>query len=299
MTKRYDRGVGTKKQVDIMVLLLLLTVLAMGLYWAWDTGRAERAEERQTVVAADRGAYLFARNCRVCHGRTGKGVSENVSFPGIPLNIEPNRPTDPTELKALQLRLGDTVRCGRAGTLMPAWHLDYGGSLNDEQIRQLVMLITTNAGNAWDKELKYSDELDAQFELPAPPSATDLSQINPGYCGAVVRAGPAVTPAAEPAEIPPAWITQGEKLAISFACASCHTTTGATGVGPTWKGLYASTVTLSDGSTVTANWGYLSESIRTPGAKVVQGFQAVMPTYTSLTDADINALIAYIKSLGQ
>jgi uncharacterized membrane protein YjgN (DUF898 family) len=38
----------TSRQVDVMVLLLLLTVLAIGLYWAWDSVRAERAEERQT-----------------------------------------------------------------------------------------------------------------------------------------------------------------------------------------------------------------------------------------------------------
>jgi mono/diheme cytochrome c family protein len=179
---------------------------------------------------------------------------------------------------------------------MPPWHLDYGGSLNDEQIRQLVLLITTNAGDAWEKELKYSNELDAQFELPAPPSAADPTQINTGYCGAVARAATVATPVGE---VPPAWIAQGEKVAVSFACTSCHTSTGATGVGPTWKDLYGSTVTLTDGSTVTADWAYITESILTPGAKITEGFQAVMPTYTSLSDADINSLAAYIKSLGE
>ncbi len=282
-----------------MVLLLLLTVLAMGLYWAWDSVRAERAEERQAETAAERGAHLFAQNCRLCHGRTGQGVSENPIFPGIPLNIEPNRPTDAAELKSLQLRLRDTIRCGRAGTIMPPWHLDYGGSLNDEQIRQLVVLITTDAGDAWEKELKYSSELDAQFELPAPPSATDSTQINTGYCGAVARAAAAATPVGEPTEVPPAWIAQGEKVAISFACISCHTSSGAKGVGPTWRGLYGSTVTLTDGSTVTADWAYITESISAPRVKIAEGFQAVMPTYASLSDADINALAAYIKSLGE
>ncbi|HJX61231.1 MAG TPA: c-type cytochrome [Dehalococcoidia bacterium] len=282
-----------------MVLLLLLTVLAIGLYWAWDSVRAERAEERQAETAAERGAHLFAQNCRLCHGRTGQGVSENAAFPGIPLNIEPNRPTDAAQLKSLQLRLRDTIRCGRAGTIMPPWHLDYGGSLNDEQIRQLVALITTNAGDAWEKELKYSTELDAQFELPAPPLATDPTQINSGYCGAVAGAATVATPVGEPTEVPPAWIAQGEKVAISFACTSCHTSNGATGVGPTWKELYGSTVTLNDGSTVTADSAYITESIRSPAVKITEGFQAVMPTYTSLSDADINSLAAYIKSLGE
>jgi mono/diheme cytochrome c family protein len=289
----------TSRQVDVMVLLLLLTVLAIGLYWAWDSVRAERAEERQTETAAERGAHLFAQNCRLCHGRTGMGASENVIFPGIPLNIEPNRPTDATELKSTQLRLGDTIRCGRAGTIMAPWHLDYGGSLNDEQIRQLVVLITTNAGAAWDKELQYSDELDVQFELPVPPSATDPTQINSGYCGSVARAATAATPAGEPTEVPAAWAPQGERVAIAFACTSCHTSSGAKGVGPTWKALFGSTVPLTDGSTVVADWGYITESIRSPGAKITEGFQAVMPTYSSLSDADINALAAYIKSLGE
>jgi cytochrome c oxidase subunit 2 len=70
-------------------------------------------------------------------------------------------------------------------------------------------------------------------------------------------------------------------------------------VGPTWKALFGSTVPLTDGSTVTADWGYITESIRSPGAKITEGFQAVMPTYSSLSDADINALAAYIKSLGE
>lgn len=41
---------------------------------------------------------------------------------------------------------------------------------------------------------------------------------------------------------------------------------------------------------------YLRESIRNPNAKVVQGFAPIMPQF-SLSDAQIEALIAYIKSL--
>ena len=81
-----------------MIALVFLTLVALGLYWAWDSGRAEKAEERQLEVAAERGAHLFAKDCRLCHGRTGKGVAEDPSYPGIPLNIEPNRPSDPAEL---------------------------------------------------------------------------------------------------------------------------------------------------------------------------------------------------------
>jgi nitrate reductase gamma subunit len=71
VTKRYDPGMRTSRQVDIMVLLLLLTVLAMGLYWAWDSVRAERAEERQAETAAERGSS--SRRTAASYGRTGKG----------------------------------------------------------------------------------------------------------------------------------------------------------------------------------------------------------------------------------
>ena len=47
-----------------------------------------------------------------------------------------------------------------------------------------------------------------------------------------------------------------------------------------------------------ADENYIRESILNPQAKVVVGFQPVMPTYQGiLKDRDIDALIAYIKSL--
>jgi mono/diheme cytochrome c family protein len=283
-----------------MIALVFLTLLAVGLYWAWDSSRAEKAEERQLEVAAERGAYLFAKNCRLCHGRTGTGAAEDPTFPGIPLNIEPNRPTDPAELKALQTKFTDTIRCGRAGKIMPPWHLDYAGPLNDEQIRQLVLLMTTNAGNAWEKELKFSDEFDQEFELPAPPAADDPAFITELACGQVAAA-PA-TPVGTPVPLtpaPPEVIEKGLQLAEAFACTSCHTATGEEATGPTWKGVSGSMVTLIDGSTVEVDYLYLRESITSPSAKVVEGFQNVMPTYTVLTAEDIDAIIAYIHSLRQ
>ncbi|MGQ9573154.1 MAG: c-type cytochrome [Dehalococcoidia bacterium] len=289
---------NTRKQVNVMIALVFLTLLTVALYWAWDTGRAEKAEERQLEVAADRGAHLFAKNCRLCHARTGKGAAEDPTYPGAPLNIEPNRPTDPTELKSLQVKFTDTLRCGRAGKIMPPWSVDYGGPLNDEQIRQLVLLITTNAGNAWEKELKYSDEFDQQFELAPPPAADDPALITELACGQVAAA-PA-TPVGTPVPLtpaPPEVIAKGFQLVEAFACTACHTTTGEESTGPTWKGLSGSTVTMTDGSSVVVDYSYLRESIVNPSAKVVEGFQNVMPTYTVLTAADIDAIIAYIHSL--
>ena len=185
---------NTRKQINVMVALMFLTLLAFGIYYAWDSTRASNAETRQQEETAARGAHLFAQNCRVCHGREGRGALENPAFPGLPLNVEANRPTEPSQLAALQKRFTDTIRCGRVGTIMPPWSLDEGGSLNDDQIRQLVVFITTNAGDAWDKEIEESKRLDAQFELPPAPNPADEAFINKSSCGQVFRGGAAATP---------------------------------------------------------------------------------------------------------
>jgi len=189
---------NTRKQINVMVGLMFVTLLAFGVYYGWDSTRASDAEARQQEETAARGAHLFAQNCRVCHGREGRGALEDPSFPGLPLNVDINRPTDPSQLSALQKRFTDTIRCGRVGTLMPAWSQDEGGSLNDEQIRQLVVFITTNAGNAWDKEIEESKRLDAQFELPAAPKPDDPAFINKSSCGQVFRGGAATPTATAP-----------------------------------------------------------------------------------------------------
>ncbi len=92
----------------------------------------------------------------------------------------------------------------------------------------------------------------------------------------------------------------GELVAKNSGCLGCHTTDGSTLVGPTWQGIYGSQETLTDGTAVEVNDEYLRESIVDPNAKIVEGFTPnLMPaTYgDSLSDSDIDAIIAYIKTL--
>ena len=114
----------------------------------------------------------------------------------------------------------------------------------------------------------------------------------------------ATTPPAEtPAETPPAGgdlAAQGMTITQNQGCLGCHSTDGSRLVGPTWQGVYGSQETLTDGTTVTVDDEYIRESIVDPNAKVVQGFQPnIMPQNfgQTLSDSDIEALIAYIKSL--
>ena len=96
-------------------------------------------------------------------------------------------------------------------------------------------------------------------------------------------------------------VAQGQELSVSLGCTGCHSTDGSSGVGPTWKGLAGSQVTLTDGSTVTADDTYLTTSIENPDKQIVQGFQAgIMSakiTPGSVPTPDVQALVAYIDSL--
>jgi cytochrome c oxidase subunit 2 len=90
---------------------------------------------------------------------------------------------------------------------------------------------------------------------------------------------------------------QGQKLYSSKGCVACHTTTGAKLVGPTWKGIWSKTESTDKGQ-VTVDENYVRESILDPQAKLVAGFPPTMPTFRGqITDAEIDEIIAFIKSL--
>jgi cytochrome c oxidase subunit 2 len=82
-----------------------------------------------------------------------------------------------------------------------------------------------------------------------------------------------------------------------LGCASCHDAT-AGARGPALSGLYGSTVHLRDGRVIVADDEFLRESILSPGLKVHEGFQDLMPAYQGQIDFDeMNALLIYLKSL--
>jgi cytochrome c oxidase subunit 2 len=92
-------------------------------------------------------------------------------------------------------------------------------------------------------------------------------------------------------------LQQGAALFTQLACVTCHLADGS-GRGPSLVGVFGSKVTLEDGSTVTADESYLRESILTSQAKIVKGYEHVMPTFQGLINEDgIAALIEYVKSM--
>ncbi|BCW98468.1 MAG: hypothetical protein KatS3mg024_1295 [Armatimonadota bacterium] len=149
----------------------------------------------------------------------------------------------------------------------------------------------------------------AQAQAPAAP--TQQVSTTPGANMAAQPQTTSAMPAAKTTSPPAAsnaaassndaaLVAEGEKLMARYACSSCHSSDGSRIVGPTFKGLYGSSVTvLVDGKerTVRADEAYIERSIREPNAEIVKGYQPLMPGQPNLTAEEVKAMIAYIKSL--
>jgi cytochrome c2 len=98
-------------------------------------------------------------------------------------------------------------------------------------------------------------------------------------------------------------VALGRRLYMADSCSACHTLNGSPSVGPSWKGLYGSHVTLTTGRTVIANVAYLTKHIVDPNAMTVRGFPSgvmastIAPLDLSSKPKDVAALVAFIKSL--
>jgi len=126
------------------------------------------------------------------------------------------------------------------------------------------------------------------------------------YCGTQHSGMIGYIIALEPAEFQ-AWLsggatavsmaTAGENLFQKLGCVSCHAPND-TGRGPSLVGLLGKVVRLQSGASVTADEDYIRESILNPQAKIVAGYQPIMPTFKGLISEDgIMQIIAYLKSL--
>jgi len=89
----------------------------------------------------------------------------------------------------------------------------------------------------------------------------------------------------------------GQQLFQQFGCQTCHRE-GSGQRGPMLDGLFRKRVQLAGGRTAVADEEYIRESIMNPAAKMVQGFQPLMPTYKNqLNQEQLNQIVEYVKSM--
>ena len=128
---------NTQRQIFLIVVLMFISVAGCAAYTTIDLPiRAERQADFFEAESIERGALLYANNCRTCHGIRGEGGV------GLTLNKAAFRNQEPLVLSQNQDLIRRTLTCGRAGTLMPAWLDSNGGSLTANQLEHLVRLLT-------------------------------------------------------------------------------------------------------------------------------------------------------------
>jgi cytochrome c oxidase subunit 2 len=89
----------------------------------------------------------------------------------------------------------------------------------------------------------------------------------------------------------------GRKLFLKHQCVVCHSA-DASARGPVLEGLYLRPVQMQDNRTLLADDNYLRESIVAPEAKIVAGYEPIMPSYAQqLNEEELIQLVEFIKSL--
>ena len=94
-------------------------------------------------------------------------------------------------------------------------------------------------------------------------------------------------------------VATGEEIFSQRACNTCHRPDTEVR-GPSLIGLVGKQVRLTGGRKLIADETYIRESILNPGAKVVAGYEPIMPTFQGqLSEEELVQLLSYIKSLGK
>ena len=271
----------------IGTLLILITTAVVIVYGLNERNRMEEFEMAQQGRAIEAGATLFEAQCSRCHGTQGTGI------PGLcpPLNDRyffDQRMKDVGWNGTLEDYIVSTASSGRLSSTrpdqypgqgvpaMPSFSQQVGGPLRDDQIRNIAAFI-----------MNWEETATAIQEVPTPSgplAGTDITKT---------------LPQGDP--------QNGEVLAQSFACTTCHIDAP---TGPYWPasdtepaiGERSETrIAQSDysGQAGTAD-EYLYEAIVNPGIYLVTGFaDGVMPNNygSTLTEQDLADIIAYLLSL--
>jgi len=268
--------------VFALVGAYLFTLLVVRADASSETWRGKGAAQHPQEAAGTRGRNLYANFCFDCHGKDGKG---DVGV-GLPLNKPDFKydtiKADPAKLAVTESLLDLTIHRGRPkpppGISMPAWGTADGGSLNDEQISQLMAFIEHGTDADWGDIVTIRREL-ALSEVPNPPK-------------------PVVT-STDPVE-------RGHQLTLTY-CTTCHSfTTGTTSPVPQAPnlGTYGSAGPLNtENKAAKAAAGSSDQWLidwESHAPKVKPGI--IMPIFAQaeggqLTPENITDIVAYLKSL--
>ncbi len=267
---------NTQKQITLLVALVFVLLGGCAAYTVYDQPREEKSLTSQQGLVAERGARLFARYCRQCHGNAGEGrIGPALSRAEL---------QDPAKLTENQIWITDTISCGRIGKIMPPWAIREGGALNDEQIHDLVTLITTNAGDGWAKAGDFS----AEENKVAPVASVDDVIKAGAITGASQRVCGQLAPATETPVVDTGTLPTDLKVADKWTETTTDNKFSVTAMAI--QGGTAATITVDNKGAAIHNWQALG-----PDGKVLKD-DAGKDIGTALTDAGKTSTVTFTLS---
>lgn len=133
-SKRLDKTLASA------VVLSGILALSLPIYFISEQNRQEGFVEEFDEVALERGAHLYEEfQCGVCHGTNGGGGVAAFVEKRSGINVAWSAPAinsvfyryDPEEVRFW-------IVYGRANSPMPAWGLEGGGPMNEQQVDELM-----------------------------------------------------------------------------------------------------------------------------------------------------------------
>jgi cytochrome c oxidase subunit 2 len=88
----------------------------------------------------------------------------------------------------------------------------------------------------------------------------------------------------------------GKRVYDEKGCSGCHSVDGTPGVGPSFRGIWGKVHAIQGGGSVKVDEGYVRESIVNPGAKIVAGFENLMPPIP-LEEREVQGVVTFLQSL--
>jgi uncharacterized cupredoxin-like copper-binding protein/mono/diheme cytochrome c family protein len=193
--------VGAVQKLATVVIVGLVALSALLVVYLADEPNRMAAEvvEKQEF-AIENGMNIYLQNCVICHGPAGEGYSEpgaeGTGRIGAPLGgdtelgraaTELNQSDDPVVREQRFNLITETIHQGRG--LMPAFGrgAEGGALLNDEQIRNLALMIQNV-----DWDLVYNETIAASGgypTFPPPPAPAGGAQPTPAPAGTTPGAG--------------------------------------------------------------------------------------------------------------
>jgi cytochrome c oxidase subunit 2 len=248
-------------------------------FQAWVKGMHTASDAPVAGSPEASGRDLFGGNCSTCH-------TNNSTTPG----------SYGREISSQQARWNGWVSDIENSGIVSAPNLTHfgerstlGAGLKDLTQESLIQWITDPSsikiGTRMQKHAAVYNTSDGTANLtPAEVSdiATYLLSLKPGSGDAME-----VADSGAGAEIDAAAV-------FTTTCSGCHNTNSEKLVGPGLAGVGDRAGSRVDGLSADE---YLEQSLREPGAFVVDGFAPLMPDQSGLGDATIEALITYLKTL--